>query len=748
MILKSTCLDENSLLLEETLYHVANGYLGVRGNFEEKLPLSRSVRGFYLNGFYDTVELQYPEKLFGFPENVQRMINLPDVQTMRIYFDGEALDPLGAPLVEYYRTLDTADGLAKRTIKYSHSGGIITLCFTRMASFVRPELFLTLVKIEGTNVSGFLEIHAGVDSNVRNYSNPDDPRVAAEAISHIVPGDVTLLDDGGIVSFSTTKSELHASIVQRFSGNFDSLDIRRNDGGFSAVLSHKLSAGESLSLAKFTVISDSRHVSDPAANAIAIAEKCVLAGKDKIIAEQRQYLERFRAAAMPEISGCPDIERALDFNIFSLLQSTARDGVSALASKGISGEGYEGHYFWDTETYCFPFFLFTQPETAKSLLEFRYNTLSSAREHAKILGHTKGALFPWRTISGSECSSYFPSGSAQYHINGDIAHSFAQYWYATGDMDFMASKGAEVLVETARLWLEVGHFAADGLFHIHTVTGPDEYTCLINNNYYTNRCAEANLRSAAVLCTELWEKNLSDKVVSATGVTRKEVELFIKAANSMYFPYDEKLDIHAQDDSFLSKKLWDLSSTPKENFPLLLHYHPLFLYRHQVCKQADTVLSHFLFEDGITESTMRNSFDYYEKITTHDSSLSRCVFSIMAARLGMTDKAYDYYMDTLYTDLENTHGNTKDGLHTANLGGSWLALVMGFAGLRLKADGLHFAPHLPSKWESVSFKLCFRGRILSVCLYAEKMVFSLLSGDSFRIFVDGQSYLLETQLTV
>jgi alpha,alpha-trehalose phosphorylase len=318
-----------------------------------------------------------------------------------------------------------------------------------------------------------------------------------------------------------------------------------------------------------------------------------------------------------------------------------------------------------------------------------------------------------------------------------------QYWYATGDLEYMSHKGAEVLVETARLWLDAGHYDTQERFLIHTVTGPDEYTCMINNNYYTNRCAQANLSGAAEICKALRKEGMAETIERATGITPEEIELFEHAAAAMWFPYDSERDIHAQDDSFLSKPVWDLSTTPQEKLPLLLHYHPLYLYRHQVCKQADTVLAHILFDDGVEESTKRNSYNYYESITTHDSSLSRCAFSIMATRLGMEKKAYDYFMDTLRTDLDDTHGNTKDGLHTANLGGSWLSMVLGFAGMRLDKDGLHFRCQQPDKWESTTLRIRYLGRLIKVRMERGKAEFTLEEGEPVCIYVDSKQLCLD-----
>jgi alpha,alpha-trehalose phosphorylase len=735
MKLISSNLNKDELLKQETLFHTANGYFGVRGNLEEGTDDLRSVRGCYVNGFYDTVGLSYPERLYGFPQHVQRMINLPDVQTMKIHINGK---PPDNP-VEYERILDTSQGVTVRRLKYAIDSGFVTVKITRMASFTHPELFLTILNVESDNVFGELKITAGIDCNVQNYTNPDDPRVAAESIKHLSVIKVQDLPDGGFVHCNTAGSSLEIAVVQRYRADNAQIEAKALDNE----LAIELTAGINTTIEKYTIVSDSRRHSDPVRHALETAEKCLLAGTKDLLKKQLEYLYDFWKVATIKTEASQDIQDALEFNLYQLLQSTGQDGLSSVAAKGISGEGYEGHYFWDSEIYIFPFFLFTKPEIARAMLDYRYSILDGAREHAVIMGHKKGALYPWRTISGSECSSYFPSGSAQYHINGDIAHAFMQYWYATADLDYMSKKGAEVLVETARLWLDVGHYDSSGRFLIHSVTGPDEYTCVINNNYYTNRCAQANLKNAAEICKILWQRNAAGDVEKNTGITAREAEEFIKASEAMWLPYDAQRDIHAQDDSFLEKPIWDLSKTPAEKFPLLLNYHPLHLYRHQVCKQADTVLAHILFDDGIAESTKRNTYEYYERITTHDSSLSRCAFCIMAAHLGKEDKAFDYYTDILRTDLEDTHGNVKDGLHTANLGGSWLAMVMGFAGMRLNEKGLSFKFTQSENWEYTTFRIKYLGRLLCIHMSRDNSKVELEDGSPLEISISGRHCLIK-----
>jgi alpha,alpha-trehalose phosphorylase len=280
------------------------------------------------------------------------------------------------------------------------------------------------------------------------------------------------------------------------------------------------------------------------------------------------------------------------------------------------------------------------------------------------------------------------------------------------------------------------------------VTGPDEYTCIVNNNYYTNLSAQNNLRGAASVYEDLRAKGLSEEVRQKLGFDERELAQFRQAADAMFLPYDEKLGIYAQDDSFLDKPVWDFAATPAEHYPLLLHYAPLTLYRHQVCKQADTILAHVLYDDGVDPDVMRRGYEYYERITTHDSTLSVCIFSIMAARLGLTESAYQYFMNSIRTDLGNTHRNTKDGLHTANMGGAYLALTAGFAGLRIRQDGLHFHFTLPEQWKGYTFKLWYQGSRLCVKVGREQVRIRLEKGNPVRIRVDGVPYDIVEEQTI
>jgi len=386
-------------------------------------------------------------------------------------------------------------------------------------------------------------------------------------------------------------------------------------------------------------------------------------------------------------------------------------------------------------------------DIARNLIYNRYSMLRYARENARLLGHKKGAAYPWRTIMGKECSGYFPSGSAQYHISGDISYSVVSYYLATKDLELLQDCGVEILIETARLWMDLGNYCK-GKFHLNTVTGPDEYTCLVNNNYYTNALAKYNLiwayKGFGLLAEAGMEKELAEK----TKITEAELEEFREAAEKMYLPYDEELGINPQDDSFLQKKVWDIAAIKEEEKPLLLHYHPMYLYRYQVCKQADTVLAHFILEDAQELETIRKSFAYYEKVTTHDSSLSTCIFSIIAAKLGLTEKAYKYFGESAKLDLYNTHKNTKDGIHTANMGGTYMAIVYGFGGLRIKESGIYLNPRLPEKWNGFCFRFLYEDARIEVEIKKEMCFVKLLEGSGKKINIAGNEYLLEDEIEI
>lgn len=738
---ESLSLDPEDLMVNETIFHNANGYIGIRSNFEEGYPSGYdSIRGSYINGFYDFTEMRQAEKLCGLIEEKQTMVNVADPQTIYFIAGDEEFSMFQGEVLKSRRLLNMEEGYTLREVRWrSEKGAEFEIRIKRMASFVQQSLFTIEYSVTSINYEGeaaFKCIHNG---DVRNYSNPDDPRVARESVNYLIPREQEVIEGASYLLTSTSKSNL--SVCTGVKGWLSlKAEEKISIEGHRAekIVKTALKKGETITYTQYAIFTDSVRFADCKKAAAEEMDRACAVPLSKHYEEQKEYLEHFWDSSDVDIQGDDDLCRATKYNMYQLIQSVSKDRFGNIAAKGLSGEGYEGHFFWDTEMFMHPFFVLTNPKLAKNLVAYRYEILEEARNNARILGHKKGALYPWRTIMGKECSGYFPSGSAAYHINGDIAYSVVSYYLATKDLAFMEEKGAEILFETARLWMDTGNYV-NGAFHINEVTGPDEYTCMVNNNYFTNAAAKYNLYWAAKSYHMLKDAGCIQRLEDKLNLSAEEIEGFEKAAGAMYLPYDEELGINPQDDSFLQKKVWDLSKTPKENFPLLLHYHPLYIYRHQVCKQADTVLAHFIFEDEQDIETIRKSFAYYEKITTHDSSLSTCVFSIVACKLGLADKAYEYFGNSAKLDLFNTHHNTKDGIHTANMGGNYMAIVYGFAGLRMKETGLYLNPILPKQWSGYQFKICYEGSHLLIQVSGKETKIHLLSGKPVQLCLNGKN---------
>jgi alpha,alpha-trehalose phosphorylase len=427
------------------------------------------------------------------------------------------------------------------------------------------------------------------------------------------------------------------------------------------------------------------------------------------------------------------------YSTFQVLQSSVLAGGRALPAKGLSGQGYEGHHLWEQEIYVNQVLTLLAPRAARDALSFRVTTLPPARQRAAEMGF-RGAQYPWRTIDGSEASSFFPAGAAQHHLNADIAWSIDHYVAATGDDGFLSAGGLEVMVETARFWMSVGRFDAAGRLRIDGVTGPDEYTALVDNNLYTNLMAARNLVSAADHLEEL-SRTASDEhrgLVGELGLDPAEAAEWRRAADAVEIPYDSALRVHAQNDGFLDWPRWDLDATPSEEFPLQDHHHLLTLYRHQVLKQADVVLALFLLADRFSPEQRRRDFDYYEPVTSHDSSLSAPIHAVVAADVGRLDLAWHYTDDAAMTDLDGRRGALADGLHRAAAAGSWLAVVCGFGGFRIRDGRPAFRPQLPPDVTCLRFGLRWRDAVLSVTTDHRATTYALRLGGPVDLWHDDE----------
>lgn len=674
------------------------------------------------------------------------MLNVPNGKCIDLFVEGERFDLLQGTVLAYERWLDFRTGVLCRSVEWqSPTGRRIAVRSRRLVCFAHKHLFAIHYEVTPLHGSARLTLVSTLDGAVKNLETRSDPRVG----SAISGSSLQLLD--------TQQDEHCAALVHRtrFSGltlvsavDSDLLLARAGTIAHELVQSgerigerYDLQAdeGQSICLVKYGAYVSSRDYAEE--DLLARAHDALRQGRtlgfETLCAEQERFLSAFWQQADVEIAGDDALQQGMHFNQFHLLQSVGRDGKTSIAAKGVTGEGYEGHYFWDTEIYVLPFFLYTDPRIAHALLDYRYGLLDKARERARQMSHAKGALYPWRTIAGEECSAYFPAGTAQYHINADIIYSVKQYTDVTGDDVFLIARGAEMVMETARIWMDLGAYVKhkDDMFCINEVTGPDEYTALVNNNYYTNAMARMHLHYAADVAGMLAQRHPDEfrRLAEAIALAPDEPEQWRRAADRMYLPYDQTLGIHPQDDSFLSRAVWDFAGTPPSHYPLLLHYHPLVIYRYQVCKQADVVLALLLLSDRFTLEEKRRDFDYYEAITTHDSSLSTCIFSIIASEVGYREKAYAYFMNTARMDLDNAHGNTQYGVHTAAMAGAWMCVVYGFAGMRAHDGVLRFAPYLPAQWRHYRFTLHAHGQMLQVQVDAEQVEYRLLDGERLTL---------------
>jgi len=732
--------DTKALPVTETLTAQANGYIGTRGTYEEGTVTGlSSTEGTYLNGVYLRDPIHYDESAYGFATHNNKMILVPDAKSIRFEAEGEVLRQGSGQMQTQQRTLDMRDGLlTRRSIWRTKTGAIIEVKTRRMVCAEHTNLMVLEYEIQSKDFTGNITLETGLDADYGVAKGSGDPRAGALSIKNCLVDAECYRDGLGTVVTHRINGDDHVVLAAY------RLEIERTRAKTitqvetSSFWGHRLSVDlmpdEKISLNKYIYYADGPHESRDTMRTA--AEKKLdttqKAGFDHLLQEQQAAFSVFWASADIQVNGALDVQQGMRFNLFNLFQSAGRDGKRALGAKGLSGPGYDGHYFWDTEIYAVPFFIFSQPRIARSLLSYRMNTLDAARTRAREMGHSSGALYPWRTISGEECSSFFPAGSAQYHINAAVAYALMQYIDATGDESVLYEGGAEMLFETARIWLQLGHFSPghSGKFSIHEVTGPDEYSAMVDNNLYTNAMAQHHLERAETVALRLREQSPEyfNRLCEKLHLSMAEVANWRKAADLMYMPYDEAEGVHMQCEGFLSKPEWDFTSTPTENYPLLMHYHPLVIYRHQVLKQADVVLAQLLLPDRFTAAEKARNLAYYEPRTTHDSTLSACIYSIANAEVGDRQRAYATFEETYRMDLENHHGNTHYGLHMACMAGSWMAITYGFAGLRFSAGKMSFDPFVPDGWRDYSFNLIIQGQVLAVTVTAMAVTY-MYSGD-------------------
>ena len=722
-------LDLDQLAQTESVFALSNGHIGLRGNLDEGDP--HGLLGTYLNSFYETRPLPYAESGYGFPETGQTIINVTDGKLIRLLVQDQPFDLRYGTLLQHERILDLRAGVLQRIVEWeSPAGQVVRVRSTRLVSLTQRSIMAIRYQVEAVGTPARVVIQSELVAHEDVPAPSGDPRVAAalesplEAEEQLGRGSRALL----VHRTRTSRQRMAAAMDNRFDQNIGTeLEIQpdwaRLTGGAS------LAPGESLELTKFVAYgwSSIRSLQALRDQVDAALSTVVRTGWDQLVAEQRARLDEFWRGADVTVEGDDTVQQAVRFGLFHTMQAAIRAEQRAIPAKGLTGAGYDGHAFWDTESFVLPVLTATAPIAARDALRWRHTTLALARDRAASLGW-RGATFPWRTIRGQECSGYWPASTAALHINADIGCAAIRYVNWTGDEDFDRGCALPLLVETARLWASVGYHGDDGAFHLDGVTGPDEYSALADDNVYTNLMARWNLLGA----TEVVQRWPDD--AAALEVTPDEIAAWRAAAEAMAVPYDEARRVQQQDRGFTDHEVWDFEATAKSTgYPLLLHAHYFDLYRKQVIKQADLILSMHWCGDQFTFEDKARAFAYYEQLTVRDSSLSACTQAVLAAETGHLELAHEYVTEAALMDLSDLEHNTRDGLHIASLAGSWIALIAGFGGLRDHDGVLSFKPQLPPTLRRLGFAIRWRGATVQVMISPDEVTYALRDGSPVEI---------------
>jgi alpha,alpha-trehalose phosphorylase len=739
-----TELHLGELAQTESLFTLANGHVGLRGNLDEGEPFG--LPGTYLNGFYELRPLPYAEAGYGDPESGQTVVNVTNGKIIRLLVDDEPFDVRYGQLLRHERVLDLRAGVMRRTAEWSSpTHRRVRVRSTRLVSFTQRAVAAFLYEVEPMDAGTPVVVQSELVANEALPVSEDDTRAAATVTNPLRSLEAQATDARALLLHVTTESGLTVGaamdhIVDCPYGTDVSVEAFPDVARLTVVA--QIAPAKPLRLIKLLAYGWSSQrstaaIRDQIAAALAEARHT---GWERLLSEQRAYLDDYWDRADVEVRGDAELQQAIRFALFHTLQAGARAEQQAIAAKGLTGPGYEGHTFWDSETFVLPLLTYTVPHAAGDALRWRHATLALARERARLLG-LRGAAFPWRTIDGQGSSGYWPAGTAAFHINADIADAVIRYQNTTEDEAFERGPGLELLIETARLWRSLGHHDTDGRFRIDGVTGPDEYSAIADNNVYTNLMAQRNLRAAADAAQR--HPHLAAKLAA----DHEEVAAWRDAAEAMLVPYDHELGVHPQADGFIEHQVWDFASTRADQYPLMLHFPYFDLYRKQVVKQADLVLALHLRGDAFTEEQKAKNFDYYERLTVRDSSLSACTQAVIAAELGHIELAYDYFAETALMDLDDVERNARDGVHIASLAGAWIAVVAGLGGMRDHDGALSFAPRLPQRLSRLAFRLTYRGSCIKVEADRQHARYRLLHGAPLQIAHHGQPLTISTDET-
>jgi trehalose/maltose hydrolase-like predicted phosphorylase len=725
-------VEPETMPVAESLFSLSNGYVGIRGTLDEVEPFG--MRGTYLSGVYETHPLSYPEGGYGQPEVGQAMLTVADGTPLRLLVDGVPLDLREFELDVHERTLDLRAGTLDRRVRWTTpSGTSVEVSSRRLVSLVERSVCAVRYEVRVLDRPAHVVVRselaagevtpAGVDN--------DDPRVAECLDEAFEPRAQIGNASGGALVERTRRSGITvaASVGHQVDGGRVSTHV--DEQHIVTTVAADLGPGEGVTVVKVVGYSWSHDAGSDSvlAEASAAVSSAFDLGWEGLLTGQRAALDELWATADVEVDGDPELQQALRYTVFQLFSSAACISGAPVGAKGLTGIGYSGHTFWDVEGFVVPALTLLRPDAAARLLRWRAATLDLARERAAMLG-LDGACFAWRTISGREVSAYWPASTAAMHVNADIARAFWLYGNVTGrDLDSVG--GLAVLVETARSWMSAGHEDAAGAWHLYGMTGPDEYTGVVDDNVFTNLMARRNLRWAADACERLPER------ASELGVDHAETAAWRSAAEAVHVPWDERLRVHPMNDNFTTYREWPFEDE-RDHYPVQEHHHYADFYRRQVLKQADLVQALWWCRDEFTAEEVARDLDYYEARTVRDSSLSAAVQAVVCAQAQHPDLALRYLREAALVDLRDVRGDTPNGLHLAAVGGTWLAFVAGLGGLREDHEDLEIAPLLPSPLSRTAYSVTWRGSLLRIETTREGTTVTLLrGGEPVTVVVDG-----------
>lgn len=733
----------------ESIFSIGNGAMGQRANFEETYT-GNTFQGSYIAGVY------YPDKTKvgwwknGYPEYFAKVLNAPNWIGINVVVNDVVLDLNTCKSIsDFRRELNMKEGWLCRSFKATLSNDVqIAVKSLRFLSLAQEEIGAIRYQVTPLNCSAEISFEPFLDGNITNQDkNWDDQFWDISTVSS--------KNSNAFIEAETMKTGFKTCTFMHHQCTLNETPIALSfsEQNTSSRIGHTylthVDQGSTFSIEKIGgYISDRKHadVLQSAVDAIQIASK---KGFDTLLEEQIQSWAKIWQMADITIEGDVKAQQAIRFNIFQLNQTyLGNDPLLNIGPKGFTGEKYGGSTYWDTEAYCLPFYMATKsPNVAKSLLEYRFHHLEKAIENAKKLGFNTGAaLYPMVTMNGEECHNEWEITFEEIHRNGAIAFAIYNYQRYTGDVSYTHSKGIFVLIAITRFWYQRFNFSEQKQkFVMLGVTGPNEYENNVNNNFYTNYIAKWCMEFTLDTLDNIKAIDIETyrKIVAQTKLTEQEIEVIKSLSKSIYLPYSKEHGVYLQQDGFLDKNLTPASELSTDERPINQHWSWDRILRSPYIKQADTLQAFYFFEDAFTTQELEKHFDFYEPLTVHESSLSPCVHSIQAAKLGRMNQAYEFYLQTSRLDLDDYNQEVHEGLHITSMAGTWMSIVEGFGGMRIKDNQLHFSPQIPEQWQSYSFKINFRGKVLKAIVQHSGTNFEVSGDEPITIVVNGQSTNVE-----